>query len=219
MHFFVNHQEKYILITNLKVMFSTLTKQTNLIAIPSIKLRKLLCKKFILRYKIFFLTRNPYSRIVSNYFDKFVYNPLVEHYEIQNCQKLFLKQLGIFRDHEELAITKEKLTTISFNEFVSNLKFVYKEDLHFAPQHMLKLGCNNQYDQIRENFFHKLDYQIVQMEDDIQTFLHDLKLNTNIHINKTKHEHFTDYFSSQLYNEVNLIYHKDFEYFDYQMIY
>lgn len=210
MNFFLHPEKRVLIIANLKVMFSSLSKQENLIHLPPQKFRELLRKKYLVGHEIFFLARNPYARIVSNYFDKFVYNPEAAHYQIQNCQQLYLRHLGLFVTGENPAKTKEKLKAITFAEFVRNLDALFMEDFHFAPQTSLKIGKLSWFDQMKTHLFHLMNYQVVKMESDLDPFFDDLNLNRRIHDNQTMHGDFSEYFSSDLYHQVNMIYKEDF---------
>ena len=71
---FKKKNENIYLITNFKVMFTSLSSQSNLIRMPKKELYLSALKSWLLpsRQKYYFITRDPYDKIESFYKSKFL---------------------------------------------------------------------------------------------------------------------------------------------------
>lgn len=193
-------------------------KQPNLINLKARsnfnQLPDVLSNKLIRKY---FLVRNPYERILSCYFDKFVTQPSLPTFSLQNCQRILLPYLNIKGKNNKEEII-ERLKNISFIEFISKLKFVINKDRHYLPQYSLKLDLPLNMDgELDELVLYSLNPIVLKMEYDLNFLKKHLQLNIFINENKTNHLSFDKYFTQYLYNEINNLYEKDFIYFEYEM--
>ena len=134
-HFF--HKKNKILVsTNLKVMYSSLKRTDSLV---EIKYKKFLFLKIINIFKVkhYLLVRNPYTRIVSFYKNKFqaiskqAFNR--EFFQFEYSQKLFFTHLNINSDDTNDVIAS-KLCSLSFVDFIRLLPQYYQRDHHMHPQ-------------------------------------------------------------------------------------
>ena len=134
-HFF--HKKNKILVsTNLKVMYSSLNHTDSLV---EIKYKKFLFLKIINIFKVkhYLLVRNPYTRIVSFYKNKFqgiskrAFNR--EFFQFEYSQKLFFTHLNINSDDTNDVIAS-KLCSLSFVDFIRLLPQYYQRDHHMHPQ-------------------------------------------------------------------------------------
>lgn len=139
MKFFIDKQNRYLLLTNFKVMYSTMTKQHNLINHSSQLFSKELVLDSLYNNKVekFFIARNPYDRVVSCYFNKLVENDISSSFILQHCQKMLLPFFNI--DSSELPEIERELKKIFFSKFVSQLRFFYHLDDHYLPPYSLEL--------------------------------------------------------------------------------
>lgn len=89
---------------------------------------------------IFTTVRNPFSRIISLYFDKVVQNPVFRLnnnlLKMQSCQRIILKQLN-----KPLDLLEFK--NISFNDFCKILIDIKDKDLHFKPYYLSTVYNND----------------------------------------------------------------------------
>ncbi|PZT47643.1 alpha-2,3-sialyltransferase, partial [Helicobacter valdiviensis] len=143
----------------------------------------------------FGFVRNPYDRVVSAY-----------HY---------LKNGGGTLGDEKWA--KENICQYSsFEEFVEDLQDKITRCrvlnwMHFVPQY--KFLCNED-KHILVNFIGKFE----QIEDDFRKILNILhRRDTLMHVNKSEHLNYKDYYDSKTYKIIRDIYNDDFEIFDYDL--
>ncbi|MEO0787981.1 MAG: sulfotransferase family 2 domain-containing protein [Bacteroidota bacterium] len=131
--------EDIYLVTNYKVMFSTMSRQESLEVIP--KTRRMI--SILLKHKLglqkstfYLLVRNPYNRVESFFRDKFRQAIAVNKEEgsWQLCQKMFFPLMEIQESMSAETIGDKFLST-SFAEFVSMLPEVHMKDGHLFPQH------------------------------------------------------------------------------------
>ena len=134
-HFF--HKKNTILVsTNLKVMYSSLKHTDSLV---EIKYKKFLFLKIINIFKVkhYLLVRNPYTRIVSFYKNKFqgaskrAFNR--EFFQFEYSQKLFFTHLNI-NSNDSNDVIASKLCSLSFVDFIRLLPQYYQRDFHMHPQ-------------------------------------------------------------------------------------
>ncbi len=146
-------------------------------------------------YFSFGFVRNPYDRVVSAY-----------HY---------LRNGGGTLGDEKWA--KENIYKYnSFKEFVLDLKNVEIQNkilnwIHFIPQY--KFLCDNEKN-ILVNFLGKFE----NLEEDFQKILKILSRKDElVHINKSNHIDYKNYYNGAMYKIVREIYRDDFEIFDYDL--
>ncbi|MBT8288949.1 MAG: hypothetical protein KJO00_13090, partial [Bacteroidia bacterium] len=131
-------QNNNYLLTNFKVMYSTLSHADSL---EPVKLdrrlkRDMLLSKLKLRSdKFYFICRNPYRRLESFFREKF--RNKVDYFERngywQDGQKLFFPYLHIDESFTPEDI-KQKLLDTSFSKLITILPEVYLKDRHLRPQ-------------------------------------------------------------------------------------
>jgi hypothetical protein len=144
MEIFKNSDGSKYLVTNYKVMSSTLRRQKNLSLVPQQdqELRKsILLNQLSLGNKFYLIVRDPYDRIESFYKSKFVkaVSNLVwmaernEKKKWQGCTEPFFPYLGLNKTMDHVFIA-EKLAKTEFENVVSLLPMVYHWDPHMRPQ-------------------------------------------------------------------------------------
>lgn len=219
MRFFINTELNYVIITNYKVMYSTLMTQRNLINHTSTHFDEQLVVGMLQDGTVekFILTRNPYDRVLSCYFDKFVESPKSPDFFLQFCHIIALPYFGIDITQPK-EIIAGKIEKISFSEFVLTLPLFYDKEEHYIPQYSLKLIPSLRQDHIKmENIlFNDIKPGILKMEDDFNFITEHLQLNFKIHRGKTEHLAFPNYYDPALYATINKLYDQDFNYFGYQ---
>ncbi|HTI09059.1 MAG TPA: sulfotransferase family 2 domain-containing protein [Puia sp.] len=200
-------------------MYSTMMMQHNLINHTSQLFTKQLVLDSLYDNKVekFFIARNPYDRIVSCYFNKLVENDISSSLILQHCQKILLPFFKI--DSSELPEIEEELKKISFSQFISQLRFFYDLDDHYLPQYSLKLipYFSVNHEENEAALFSKFNIRILKMERDIVFLSNRLGLNMSIKVGRSDHKTYNNYYTSDLYEDINSIYEKDFKYFGYKM--
>ena len=124
--------DKTLIITNLKVMSSSLNNTKNL--------KRLTRKSFVnICFCIFsnkinkvMLVRDPYKRVISIYNNKFK-NFQYPDQKLQYIHKIFLKSLYKDKKFKNLNVS-EILNSITFDDFLLSLKKVYELDGHTKLQ-------------------------------------------------------------------------------------
>lgn len=165
--------------------------------------------------KTIIFVRNPYTRLISLFEDKFVRFPdqsLSERIKYgddngwQVCQKIFFPYLNLSENSSTETI-RNQLKSISFAKFILLLPKVYHQEIHFHPQTVILQQCQiNQASIIK---IEKLDYQYIQKELGLDL---SLKLNQN----PKKNTSYIDYISSsEILKTINSLYQEDFDYFNY----
>jgi hypothetical protein len=211
---FINQQETYILVTNFKVMYSTLCRQPSLSPIPYYIAG---CKIFINKIKrgklkTFLLVRNPYDRLVSFYINKFKDDHLHRiNKNWQHCQLIFFPYLNISPQDDETIIS-DRLTSTSFEEFALLLPEVYDLDRHLHPQYWLVYRKWKGFLPLKALFD-----TILKLENDLDRLKNELGLDIDILDNKTRHGAYQDYFTQRSLDVANELYTRDFDLFGYQM--
>ena len=232
MAIFVNQTQGYFLLTNFKVMYSTLAAQSNL---REIVLRNYLdCIKFKSQQsqkQTIMLVRNPYSKLTSFFEDKFRQHPSmsaakrIEYSDErgwQACQRIFFPYLKLETDHD-LAIA-ERLKNTSFVQFMTWLPSVYQQDEHLLPQvraidfsmPLLSLADDSAIAKTVKINFH-LD-RIIKFEHLERDYMQqELALDLSQIRNENKrHQSWQDYYQfPALIEIVNRLYRDDFIRFDY----
>lgn len=175
-------------------------------------------KKFIVQQscrKTIIITRNPYTRLISLFEDKFVRfpaQPLSERIKYgdndgwQVCHKIFFPYLDLPENSTRETIVT-KLQNISFEKFISILPNVYKQEIHFHPQTWILQQCQiNQVITIKiENI--DVDYMQNKLGLDLS-----LKLNQNPKDSSAWIDYIT---SSKILKTINNLYQDDFIRFNY----
>ncbi|TXE19191.1 hypothetical protein ES731_08205 [Psychroflexus gondwanensis] len=196
--------DKTLIITNLKVMSSSLNNTKNL--------KRLTRKSFVnICFCIFsnkinkvMLVRDPYKRVISIYNNKFK-NFQYPDQKLQYIHKIFLKSLYKDKKFKNLNVS-EILNSITFDEFLLLLKKVYESDGHTKLQSKILVDYKVKIKNLKiikiENkkglgsFFENLDLKIPHLNKN--------NLKEILVLNKDQKE------------IIHEIYKKDFENFDYE---
>lgn len=172
------------------------------------------------------VVRNPYERIASFYKDKFL---RAEDYRLwmqdqgmekgwQQSTQLFFPFLGLNR-HMEPKVISEKLSKVTFEEFMNILPKVYLQDGHLTPQYLAGyfsfriLGY-------RVNFKLPLQMErIYQMESasDLKELSEDFQLNLKSKVNSTENIQVPLSWTESIEAAVERLYAKDFREFGYTL--
>ncbi len=133
------------LLTNYKVMFSALDHQPNLKRVGKLAFGWVSIGKRLAISKLHcsVVVRNPYDRVASFYKDKFL---RAEDYRLwmqdrgmtqgwQQSTQLFFPYLGLDRSMDPKEVS-ERLSKVSFDEFIGMLPKVYMQDGHVTPQYL-----------------------------------------------------------------------------------
>ncbi|HFU2808308.1 TPA: sulfotransferase family 2 domain-containing protein, partial [Campylobacter coli] len=145
-------------------------------------------------YFSFGFVRNPYDRVVSAY--HYLKNDSPDPYDIEwgrlHINNLTFEEFILSLQDEEF---KEKI--LSKNHFSFQYKYLCDENMN-----------------ILVNFVGKFE----QLNSDFKKILNILRRKDSlVHINKSKHLNYKDYYSSQTYKIIREIYRDDFEIFDYDL--
>lgn len=211
---FINVNETFILVTNFKVMYSTLRSQPNLLPIPDYIARRKIFDNKIRRghLKSYLLVRNPYDRLVSFFINKFKDDHLNRiNKNWQHCQLIFFPYLDLTPEEDETIIA-DRLTSTSFEEFALLLPEVYDLDLHLHPQSWMVHRKWKGFLPLKVPFDN-----IFKMESDLDRLENELGLDISKADNPTRHTAYQDYFTQRSLQAVNELYMRDFELFSYQM--
>ena len=192
-HFF--HKKNKILVsTNLKVMYSSL-KQTD--SLVEIKYKKFLFLKIINIFKVkhYLLVRNPYTRIVSFYKNKFQAIPKKilnrKLFKFEGIEKLFFTHLNINSDDTNDVIAS-KLCSLSFVDFIRLLPQYYQKDYHMHPQSRvfyskIKPGWFRWFLVPLQRYIIKFKIQIIKIEDLEKMNALAKKIDLDMSIKKNQH--------------------------------
>ena len=224
-HFF--HKKNKILVsTNLKVMYSSLKHTDSLV---EIKYKKFLFLKIINIFKVkhYLLVRNPYTRIVSFYKNKFqgiskqAFNRDLSKF--QCVQKLFFTHLNINSDDTNDVIAS-KLCSLSFVDFIRLLPQYYQRDFHMHPQSRVF------YSKIKPGWFRwflvplqrciiKFKIQTIKIEDLEKMNVLSKKIDLDMSIKKNHTQSIkTPALTPETIKIINKIYYDDFILFGYKML-
>lgn len=174
--------DKYIFIINLKCGYSTFQYLVKNGFLKHINLEDVNLNKIIQTYMII---RNPYDRLLSVYYDKFIRN---RHNFVQKCQ---LKMLNY------VSFEKIQSGDFSFKDFIHAIKNGYIEE-HLFPQFILYDCYTQKYNTLLINFIHlENNIQMKSLFDLIGSpFIQEnitIQKDTNILSDKIKHFIHTKY--------------------------
>jgi hypothetical protein len=210
--YFQDRARTYFLITNFKVLYSTLKRQDNLVIAEASATNDLLYSPHIKRY---LLVRNPYDRAESFYRDKFVLYPrgvaFRDDFRWQHCQRIFFDELNLTgKSFEEI---KKGLITTSFKQFIHLLPLKYRTDAHLIPQ-------ATAFNFAAEGKMHSIQFdRILKIEDDdSMDFLSDhLGIDVSIVENCTKSSNISTDWDPELRKVMLETYKDDFNLLAYDM--
>ena len=209
---FKSRDHGYCIVTNFKVMYSTLTHQQDIFRLDNFR------SSDLLNYpgKKYLIVRNPYYRLESFFRDKFVISPrefgCQEKRGWQVCQKLFFDEYAI--DTRCSAAVQRALMTTTFEEFIRFLPSKFMLDPHLWPQ--LLAAYVREGREVRQIVFD----EILQMEDETHiAFLErELNIDTSKRYNETASRHTGISWSTQARKIVNDLYKIDFEQLGYEIL-
>lgn len=218
-HFQVNGKDK-ILTTNFKVMYRTLCSHGHLkeILTLDVLIIRFKCLFLFRKCRHVFLVRNPYSRVISFFQDKFRYNLTRgrkgrRYPGWQRSQKIFFPYLDVNKcDSYEVIV--EKLASFNFNDLLDLLPKVYHEDFHMIPQCQVKIK------ERRLSLPVFLFSEIIKFEDQeaVKKMAVEFNLDLSIKKNTTSEQKIEDWFNPEMYAIINKIYKQDFKSFEYEMV-
>jgi len=139
---FQKQNEDIYLITNFKVMYTSLKKQESLIKVQPTKilLLKIMVSWILPRSRFYLVVRNPFDRIRSFYKSKFVRADDNRLYMLKNntgnwqaSTEHFFPYLGLDTEMDPLDVSK-KLAATAFDEMISILPKVFMKDGHMCLQ-------------------------------------------------------------------------------------
>ena len=214
---FVNHAKHYLISTNYKVLYSLFVEQPELREIN----RQEVAQYYLggpapaPRLSHFLVVRNPYTRLESFFKDKFRQDPVVRlrtYDQLQRCQRLFCAYLQIVPADSPMTI-REKLLSLSFEQFVQLLSTVYLQDGHLHPQiQMTTIRFRGA--PLLLNFARVFKLESATDMADLQA---KLAIDVSQPINHTHQVKWSSPWQPDLYAVVNELYKADFETFQYEM--
>jgi len=180
-------KQNYYIVTNYKVLFSTLKKQEILKrANRKSEILSNLFRKYGLsgNPKFYFLSRNPYKKLESFYKNKLIRDPqtIIHTYEdLKASQLIFFNYLGLSQQ-TPIDQIKNRLVQMSFREMVQALPDVYMNDPHLHPQ-------SNLIHQVIRGFrinFHFDKFLKIENETDRNFLSSDLGVNLDVRENSSR---------------------------------
>jgi len=217
-HFQVAGENKF-LTTNFKIMYRTLSSHAHLKEIDylGVLIIKLKCFFLFKKCRHILFVRNPYSRMISFFQDKFRYNlergrKGRRYHGWQPPQKIFFPHLGINKSDSYETI-KEKLAMLKFDDVIALLPIVYRRDFHVMPQ--CKIKIKEKVFSLPSVFFN----EVIKIEDQeaLKRMAVEFKLDLSIKKNVTSVQKIEDWFDPKTYAIINKLYQQDFKSFKYQM--
>lgn len=221
---FYNAHRRCFVFTNLKVMYSTLGMQDELVQrsadrqTDKASFARLLLRKVGLGPSAFLLVRNPYARVVSFFADKFRRHPALEREREfeefegwQACQRMFFAPFGIDPAQSPEAIS-HALEAVSFSDVVDTLPDRYRRDPHLRPQHEIETISWRGLPQ-------RVAFDgLVPIEQMDPVLMRDrLGVDVGQSRNRTQRAPYTSHLTPQILSTLNTLYADDFERYGYQM--
>ena len=222
-HFF-HKKNKIFVSTNLKVMYSSLSHTDSLV---EIKYKKFLKITNIFKGKHYLLVRNPYTRIVSFYKNKFqgaskrAFNR--EFFQFEYSQKLFFTHLNI-NSNDSNDVIASKLCSLSFVDFIRLLPQYYQKDSHMHPQSRIfyskiKSGWFRWFLAPLQRYIIKFKIQIIKIEDLEKMNALAKKIDLDLSIKKNQTQSIkTPALTPETIKIINKIYYNDFILFGYKIL-
>jgi hypothetical protein len=209
------------LLTNYKVMYSTLKHQKDLERINfsnKTKCKIVLGQRYSSHYNFYLLVRNPYDRIESFFREKF--RKSLDYYENngfwQVSQEMFFPYLGINEDMTPETI-KTKLKNTSFSNIIAVLPKVYMFDGHLQPQYKkINLGIRILGFSINAPLKIKKVCKI-EFAEDLTTLEQIFKIDVNTRVNATSKIKEEIKWTKQDLKIINELYAVDFKKFSYDI--
>lgn len=210
-----DYQRGVMVTTSLKVLYSTLVYHQHLKQVGEPAAIRLLLGRRVKRHVMF--VRNPHSRLVSAWADKFLEHPRRLGEEgfsgWQRIQRIYLQHTGFQKWASDEAI-RDALLATSFPEFVSHLSGIYWRDEHLQPQHWV---MSIRYKGVIPILPLRFD-QVIRVEQmDAAALRRELGIDVvGVRRNVTDHPPADDLFTPELRMTVRRLYKRDFEKFGYE---
>lgn len=209
---FKHTTENKYLITNYKVMFSTLVHQENL---ERVNYRSFVLYSILatigLRKKapIHFLLRDPELRLQSFFKNKFRQHiDKQSNSEWEHCQRIFFDQLGVAKSDSTKKI-KDVILQFTYQDFILHLKDHYLKDAHLLPQTYKK---NLSIGGISLPIKFKPDrVYLMEIEKDIQSLEQDFNLDLSQRKNRSHSEINQSEISKEMHKIVREVYKSDYD--------
>lgn len=208
-------QRGVMVTTSLKVLYSTLVYHQHLRPVGEPASLGLLLSGRVKRHVMF--VRNPYSRLVSAWADKFLTYPRTLDQEgfrgWQHVHRIYLQHIGLHNRAGNKVIGEALLAT-TFPEFVNRLPALYWRDAHLQPQYWT---MSIRYKGVVPILPLRFD-QIIRVEHMVASSLRrELGIDVmGVRRNVTEHPSADELFTPQLRSIARRIYSRDFEKFGYE---
>jgi hypothetical protein len=210
-----DYQRGVMVTTSLKVLYSTLVYHKHLKRVGEPASIRLLLGGRVNRHLMF--VRNPYSRLVSAWADKFLAYPRKLGQEgfvgWQRVQRSYLQHAG-FLDGASDEEIRDALLATSFPEFVNQLPAIYWRDEHLQPQYW---AMSIRYKGLIPILPLRVD-QIIRVEQmDASALRDELGIDVvGVRLNATEHTPADELFTPELRSIARRIYRRDFEKLGYE---
>lgn len=223
---FKKRDKNIFLITNQKVMFSTLKNQNNLVKVSSFK--NLMVYAMISwiwpKSKFYLVVRNPFDRIASFYRSKFIKAEENRIWMIQNekgnwqkCTEHFFPYLHINTNLNPELVSKT-LKSTKFEKMISILPKVLNKDKHTRPQyHARKISFR----MFGFNFSSPIRFEKIfkiENKEDLKKIEEIFDINLSKKHNSTENIDSDIFLSNNSLKTIVNIYRKDFKIFEYEEI-
>ena len=219
MPYFRVHDSHKLVLTNFKVMFTSITETSNFTKIKRYKAYCLLKQRFT---EVHFTVRDPYQKAISLYKDKFLYTPLnsdlTKPVKWEKPQRIFFPIMGLSTKHQSDQQIKERLINTPFDEFIKLLKQCYWLDEHTQPQHWIL-------DHPRYLLFKNLSVDLnrlaiykMEQPNELNAFAESTGFDNSKHANSTAGIATPKAMSPESLKIINSIYEKDFTDYGYQRL-
>ena len=217
MAIFRNREREYCIVTNFKVMFTTLRHLPNMSRVTRDDLRAYTGRKYL-------IVRNPYHRIESFYRDKFQatprdlinrgFVPRRQDWNWERCQYIFFDKFNV--DTSSFEMASRALMATTFDDLIGYLPSKFMLDMHLTPQILAAYVG----DGTRAGLWQVQFDEILQMEDeDHMAFLRrELGIDTSKRYNETASSQPAITWSAKAREIVNDLYKIDFEQLGYEFI-
>ena len=215
------------LLTNYKVMFSSLDHQPNSKRVGKLAFfwASISKRLAISKLRCVVVVRNPYDRVTSFYKDKFV---RAEDYRLwmqgqgmsqswQQSTQLFFPYLGLDSSMDPKSVS-ERLSVVTFEEFMEILPKVYLQDGHLTPQYLAG-AFSFRFLSYRISFRLPLYVErIYKMEslEDIESLSKDFQLELKTKVNTTEKVEESITWTPSSIKTVKRLYARDFKRFGYE---
>jgi hypothetical protein len=209
---FTHFQDRLLISTNMKVMYTSLVKTPRIFPGPRdlTWMRRLYPPR---PWRHILIARSPYARLVSFHTNKLatIDPETVEEFGWQDCQKLFFDAVGLESDDSD-DLKMERLRAITFEAFMGFLPERYLLDLHLRPQiHAVQIRRGPLRLNLRVDHLHKMEAGDAYLREMLGLQLPEPQ-------NTSERRSIGDPFSAESYAIANRLYKEDFERLNYAMV-